>query len=329
MRPREVLATAAGAAAAVHLWPHNALAQTRPGQPHIGVLCPTTCVGPALDAFRSALGEQGRREGQTVTLIYREAEGQLHRLPSLARELVERKVDVLFSSWGTAAPLALKQATTTIPIVAGAVGDPLAAGLVDSLAKPGGNVTGFSTLALVLEGKRLELLREIEPRIVRIAVLWDPDNPYSSLAFSELESAAKPLGMRLMPVRVVRPQDLDAAFATIAVQRPDALLVPAYLVLVTERARIAAFAAASRLPAVYSQDEFVAVGGLASYGVDLPRLAARAASYVDRILKGTNPADLPVEQPTLFRMTINLKAAKALGLTISPTLLARADEVIE
>ena len=240
MRPREVLASAAGVAVAVYLWPHDALAQTRPGQPHIGVLCPTTCVGPALDAFRSALGEQGLREGQTVTLIYREAEGQLHRLPSLARELVERKVDVLFSSWGTAAPLALKQATTTIPIVAGAVGDPLAAGLVDSLAKPGGNVTGFSTLALVLEGKRLELLREIEPRIARIAVLWDPDNPYSSLAFSELESAAKPLGMRLMPVRVVRPQDLDAAFATIAVQRPDALLVPAYLVLVTERARITA-----------------------------------------------------------------------------------------
>src|SRR5215213_1327877 len=149
------------------------------------------------------------------------------------------------------------------------------------------------------------------------------------VAFSELESAAKPLGMRLMPVRVVRPQDLDAAFATIAAQRPDALLVPAYLVLVTERARIAAFAAASRLPAVYSQDEFVAVGGLASYGVDLPRLAARAAGYVDRILKGTNAADLPIEQPTLFRMTINLKAAKALGLTIPPSLLARADEVIE
>jgi putative tryptophan/tyrosine transport system substrate-binding protein len=205
----------------------------------------------------------------------------------------------------------------------------LPAGLVGSLAKPGGNLTGFSTLALVLEGKRLELLREIEPRIARIAVLWDPDNPYSSLAFSELESAAKPLGMRLIPVPVVRPQDLDAAFATIAVQRPDALLVPAYLVLVTERARIAAFAAASRLPAVYSQDEFVPVGGLASYGVDLPRLAARAAAYVERILKGTNPADLPVEQPTLFRMAINLKAAKALGLTISPTLLARADDVIE
>jgi putative tryptophan/tyrosine transport system substrate-binding protein len=188
MRPPEVLATAAGVAAAVHLWPHDALAQTRPGQPHIGVLCPTTCVGPALDAFRSALGEQGLREGQTVTLIYREAEGQLHRLPSLARELVERKVDVLFSSWGTAAPLALKQATTTIPIVAGAVGDPLAAGLVDSLAKPGGNVTGFSTLALVLEGKRLELLREIEPRIARIAVLWDPDNPYSSSPSASLKA---------------------------------------------------------------------------------------------------------------------------------------------
>ena len=180
MRWRKVIETAAGAAAAVHLWPHNTLPQTGPGQPQIGVLCPTTCVGPALDAFRSALGQQGLREGQTVTLIYREAEGQLHRLPSLAGELAGRKVDVLFSSWGTAAPLALKQASATIPIVAGAVGDPVAAGLVESLARPRGNVTGFSTMALALEGKRLELLREIEPKIARIAVLWDPNSALRS-----------------------------------------------------------------------------------------------------------------------------------------------------
>jgi putative ABC transport system substrate-binding protein len=181
----------------------------------------------------------------------------------------------------------------------------------------------------LLEGKRLELLREIGPAIARVAVLWDPNNPYSALAFRELETAAGPLGIRLTAVRVARPQDLDGAFMAIAAQRPDAMLVPAYLVLVAERARITAFAAENGLPTVYSQDEFVEAGGLASYGVDLPRLSARAATYVDRILKGAKPADLPVEQPTLFRLTINLKAARELGLDIPPTLLARADEVIE
>ena len=313
----------------VLLWPHDGPAQSRSGTPQIGVLCPTTCSGPAFDAFRRALTEFGLREGQTVTLQYREAEGRLDRLRPLAAELVERKVDVLFSTWGTAAALALKQASATIPVVAGALGDPVGAGLIASLAKPGGNVTGVSTLALTLEGKRLELLKEIEPRIARVAVLWDPDNPYSALALRELETAAGPLGIRLAPVRVAEPQDFDSAFATIAGQRPDALLVPAYLVLVAERARITAFAAENRLPAIYSQDDFVQVGGLASYGVDLARIYARAAAYIDKILKGTQPADLPVEQPTVFRLTINLKAANALGLTIPPSLLARADEVIK
>jgi putative tryptophan/tyrosine transport system substrate-binding protein len=315
--------------AAIPLWAHPANGQPRRGAAQIGVLCPTSCSGPAFDAFRQALAELGHRQGQSVTLLYREAEGQLQRLPTLARELVDQKVDVLFSSWGTAAPLALKEASATIPIVAGAVGDPVAAGLVQSLAKPGGNVTGLSTLALTLEAKRLELLREIEPRILRIAVLWDPDNPYSALAFGELERAASPLGIRLTAVSVAKPQDLDAAFAAIAAALPDALLVPAYLVLIAERERIVAFAAERRLPTVYSQDEFVEVGGLASYGIDLPRLTGRAAVYVDKILKGAKPAELPVEQPTAFRLTINLNTARALGLTIPPTLLARADEVIE
>jgi putative tryptophan/tyrosine transport system substrate-binding protein len=319
----------AGLAGAAAAWPVALRAKPRPGVAQIGVLCPTTCSGPALDAFRQALAELGHREDQNVDLLYREAEGELQRLPTLTRELVDRKVDVLFSSWGTAAPLALKQASATIPIVAGAVGDPVAAGLVDSLAKPGGNVTGFSTLALTLEAKRLELLREIEPHLARIAVLWDPDNPYSALALRELERTAGPLGIRLTAVRVAKAQDLDPAFAAIAAEPPDALLVPAYLVLVAERERIVAFAAERRLPTVYSQEEFVEVGGLASYGIDLPRLTARAAVYVDKILKGAKPAELPVEQPTAFRLTLNSKAAKALGLTMPPTLLARADEVIE
>ena len=190
-------------------------------------------------------------------------------------------------------------------------------------------MTGISTLALTLEGKRLDLLKEIEPRIAHVAVLRDPDNPYSALAFREIEAAAAPRGIRVLPVRIARSQDLDSAFAEIAAARPDALLVPAYLVLVAERARITAFAAENRLPAIYSQDEFVQAGGLASYGVDLARLHVRAAAYIGRILKGARPTDLPVEQPTAFRLTINLKAAKALDLDIPPALLARADEVIE
>ena len=182
----------AATALLVLLWAPDAPAQTRSGIPQLGVLCPETCSGPALDGFRRALAELGFREGQTVALLYREAEGRADRLPRLAAELTERKVDVLYSTWGTAAALALKQASATIPIVAGAVGDPVAAGLVDSLAKPGGTVTGISTLALTLEGKRLDLLKEIEPRIAHVAVLWDPDNPYSALAFREIEAAAAP-----------------------------------------------------------------------------------------------------------------------------------------
>jgi putative ABC transport system substrate-binding protein len=311
--------------ATMPLWADPVSGQPRPGAAHIGVLCPTTCSGRAFDAFRQALSELGYRDGQSASLLHREAKGELRNLPRLARELVDQKVDVIFSTWGTAAPLALKEATATLPIVAGAVGDPVAAGLVESLAKPGGNVTCLSTLALTLEAKRLELLREIEPRIARIAVLWDPDNPYSALAFGELERAAGPLGIRLTAVRVAKSQDLDTAFVAIAAAVPDALLVPAHLVLVAERERIVRFA----VPTVYSQDEFVEAGGLASYGIDLPRVAERAAVYIDKTLKGARPAELPIEQPTVFRLTLNLRAAKALGLTIPPTLLARADEVIE
>ena len=205
----------------------------------------------------------------------------------------------------------------------------MAAGIVESLAKPGGNVTGISTLSLTLKAKRLELIKELKPSTQRVAVLWDPDNPYSSLATRTIEASAGPLGVRVLRHRVAKAADLDQAFTAIAADLPDALLVPAYLVLVAERDRIVSFAAAHRLPASYSQEEFVRAGGLMSYGIDYSALYARAAIYVDKILKGAKPADLPVEQPTKFHLSINLKTAQSLGLTIPPGVLLRADEVIE
>ena len=230
---------------------------------------------------------------------------------------------------GTAAAIAAKRASDTIPIVAIAVGDLVTAGLVGSLAKPGGNLTGLSTLALGLEEKRLEMIKEFQPNSKRVAVLWDPDNPYSALATRQITAAAKQLDLEITLLRVAEPADLDVGFAAMAAERPDALLVPAYLVLVEGRARIVRFAAENRTPAIYSQEEFVRAGGLISYGVELGSLYKRAATYVDKIIKGDAPADFPVEQPTTFKLVINLAAAKALGIEVPPTLLARADEVIE
>jgi ABC-type uncharacterized transport system substrate-binding protein len=295
----------------------------------IGVLCPTRCADAWVGAFRQGLKDLGLAEGANAELVYAEADGNVDQLPKLASELVDRKVNVLVTIWGTAAALAAKQATSRIPIVAAAPGDPVAAGIVESIAKPGGNVTGISTLALTLEAKRLELIKELKPSTKRVAVLWDPDNPYSSLATRTIEASAGPLGVRLLRHRVAKAADLDLAFAAIAADLPDALLVPAYLVLVAERDRIVMFAAAHRLPASYSQEEFVRAGGLMSYGIDYSALYARAAIYVDKILKGAKPADLPVEQPTKFHLSINLKTAKSLSLTFPPGLLLRADEVIE
>lgn len=326
MRRREFIASVSGATVAA---PWLAAAQQTRELRRIGVLCSTTCSEQSFDSFRQGLLKLGYREGQNVETIYREAEGSVERLPALASDLVGQKVDVLVTVWGTAAALAAKRATSTIPIVAAAVGDPIAAGLVKSLARPGGNVTGISTLALILEEKRLELIKELKPATKRVAVLWDPDNPYSSLAMSRIEASAAMLGVRILRHRVIGTADLDRAFAAMAADRPDALLVPAYLLLVAERKKIVAFAASNRLPAMYSQDEFVRAGGLISYGVDYAPLYARTAIYVDKILKGAKPTDLPVEQPAVFRLVINLKLANALGLDPPATLLARVDEVIE
>jgi putative tryptophan/tyrosine transport system substrate-binding protein len=308
--------------------PLAAVAQERGKVPRVGVLCPMTCTGPSLETFRQALYELGYVEGQTIALEYQAAEGREERLPALAVDLVRRQVDVIFTVWGTAAALAAKHATASVPIIMGAVGDPVEAGLVASLARPGGNITGLSSLALDLEGKRLELLKEVIPGLSHVAVLWDPANPYSVLAFKQTQAAAQALGVQLVPVRVREPDDFERAFAALSTERPDALVVHAYIILVMHRARIVEFAAKSRLPAIYALRDFIESGGLMAYGVHLPTLYRRAATYVDKILKGAKPADLPVEQPMKFELVINLKTAQALGLTIPPTLLFQADEVI-
>jgi len=294
----------------------------------IGVVCATRCEDGTLDRFRRALADVGLVEGRDMVLVCREAGGRADRLAAVAEGLA-RESDLLFTTWGTAAAIAARDATATLPIVAGAVGDPVAAGLVDTLARPQRNVTGVSTLALALEAKRMQLLKEIIPSAVRVAVLSDPDNPYSALAQHELQGAARSVGVTLREMRVVSAEDLEPAFAALGADPPDALIVPGYLVTVAERARITRLAAERRLPAVYSQEEFADAGGLVSYGVDMSLVYARAAAQVAKILAGASPAELPVEQPATFRLVVNLKAAAALGLTIPPALLARADEVIE
>jgi ABC-type uncharacterized transport system substrate-binding protein len=295
----------------------------------VGVLCPITCTDPSLEVFRHALHELGHVEGQNLVLVFRTAEGHIERLPDLAAELVNLNVDVLFTSWGTAAALAAKQVTTTVPIVMSAVGDPVAAGLVASLARPGGNITGLSSLTLDLEGKRLELLKELLPTLARVAVLWDPTNPYSALALDQTQQTAQHMGVQVSPVRVHAAEDFESAFATLVRERPDALIVHGYIVLVQHRTRIVDFVAEHRLPTIYSLRDFVEAGGLMAYGVHLPEVYRRAAAHVDKVLKGTKPADIPVEQPTKFELIINLKTARVLGLTMPPTLLALVDEVIQ
>jgi putative tryptophan/tyrosine transport system substrate-binding protein len=295
----------------------------------VGVLCPITCTDPSLEVFRHALHGLGYVEGQNLVLVFRTAEGHIERLPDLAVELVRLPVDVLFTSWGTAAALAAKQVTTTVPIVMGAVGDPVAAGLVASLARPGGNITGLSSLTLDLEGKRLELLKDLLPTLARVAVLWDPTNPYSALALEQTQQTARHMGVQIYPVRVHAAEDFESAFETLARERPDALIVHGYIVLVQHRTRIVDFVAQHRLPTIYSLRDFVEAGGLMAYGVHLPEVYRRAAAHVDKVLKGTKPAEIPVEQPTKFELIVNLKTARELGLTMPPTLLALVDEVIQ
>jgi putative tryptophan/tyrosine transport system substrate-binding protein len=312
--------------------PLAASAQQAAKVPRIGYLAGNMATAPHLpEAFRQGLRDLGYVEGRNVVIEYRDAEGKLERLHALAAELVALKVDVILAG-GTPQALAAKQATKTIPIVFGAVADPVTDGLVTSLARPGGNITGLSLRAPELVGKRLELLTQAVPGVSRAAALWQPGTYVERTEqdiLKEAEVAARALGLRLQVVEARGPEDFDRAFSDMTRARAGALTVLPSTMFFIERRRLVDLAAKNRLPAVYISREFVMPGGLMSYGPNVDDLFRHAATYVDKILKGAKPADLPVEQPTKFELVINMKTAKALGLTIPPSVLARADRIIE
>ena len=295
--------------------------------PRIGVLWPTSD-HPYLQAFRQGLRDLGYVEGQTIVIEYRYARGKDDRLPDLAAELVRLQVGAILT-WGTPATQAAKQATRAIPIVMGTIADPVTAGLVASLARPGGNVTGLTSISRELAGKRLELTMEVIPGLSRVAVLSNPANPGAVLNLRETEAAARSRGMRLQVLQVRGPNDFESAFEAAAKERAGALVVLPDPLFSQHAKRLVDLAAKHRLPAMYYTKEFVDAGGLMSYAPSYPDMFRRAASYVDKILKGAKPGDLPVEQPTRFELVINLKTAKALGLTIPQSVLIRADQVIQ
>ena len=320
MKRREFIALIAGAAVA---WPLTARPQ-HPAKIHrIGLLGDTSW-----EPLRQSLRDLGYVEGQTIGLESRSSEGQSERWSDLATELVRLNVDIIVTL-GTPATLAARTATTTIPIVMVGVGAPIKTGLILSLARPGGNITGLGQLGAELASKRLELLKETLPNISRVAFLWNSANPDQKFHLDEVQAAARALGMTLQSVEVRSREELERAFATMTRERPSAMLLTADSLLQHYIERIVAFASTNRLPAMYQLKEYVDRGGLMSYGASSLALERRAAAYVDRILKGTRPADLPVEEPTKFELIINLKTAKAIGLTVPLSLLSRADEVIE
>jgi ABC-type uncharacterized transport system substrate-binding protein len=325
LKRREFITLLGGAAV---VWPLATRAQQAGKIRTIGILNAGSAGVPSAVVLPDALRELGWIERKNIVFERRYAENRVERLPELAAELVRLNVDVIVGL-GTLAPLAAKRATTTIPIVMTAAGDPLGSGLVASLARPGGNVTGMSLMAPDLGGKRLELLKELLPRLARVAVLWNAANPYPALVFKETQAAGRTLGIEVQSLEVRDPRDFDGAFEALRRQRPDALITVEDPLTFNYMKLIADFAAGQRLPTLHGFREDVAAGALMSYGANLADLFRRAAGYVDKILRGAKPADLPVQQPTKFELVINLTTAKALGLTVPPSLLARADEVIE
>ena len=298
--------------------------------PRIGVLAGSSAAGesPRVEAFRQGLRDLGYVEDKNIAIEYRYANAKFDKLPALADELIRLKVDVLVVST-TPAVQAAKNATRTIPIVFFGVFDPVAAGLVDSLARPWGNVTGFTNIATTLAGKRLELLKETVPKLSRVAVLYDPKSAGSVAQWNESQRQAQELGLQLHSMEVSSADKLEAAFKEATKARSGALAVTADALANANRKQIADLATKTRLPAIYPWGEFVDNGGLMSYGPNFAAVGREAARYVDKILKGTKPADLPVEQPTKFELVINLRTAKSLGLTIPPVVLMRADKVIK
>jgi putative ABC transport system substrate-binding protein len=307
------------------------LAEAQPAKkiPLVGFLVPGShsSYSARIEAFQQSLRDLGYVEGKNINIEYRYAEGKFDRVPDLAAEMVRLKVDVIVTG-DTPAIQAVKKTTSTIPIVMGNVADAVAAGLVDSLARPGGNITGLTTLAPELDGKRLELVKEMLPKSPRVAFFWDPGITAMKIRFNEVQAAARALGITLQSLEVRNPKDLESAFEAATRERPGALMMPNTIVL-TYGKQIVEFAAKNRLPLIYDTSEFIEDGGLMSYGPSFPDLWRRAAVYVDKILKGAKPTDLPVEQPMRFDLVINLKTAKQIGLTVPPNVLVRANRVIK
>jgi len=319
MRRREFITLIGGAAA----WPLAARAQQVAKIPRVGVIDPTANSDP----FRQGLRDLGYIEGRNIAIEYRSAEGRPERLVAAATELTRLPVDIIVA-FGSPATEAAKQATTTIPIVMAGIGDPVRAGFVASLAHPGGNITGNTILA-ELAAKRLQLLKLAVPTVSRVAFLWNPDNPSHAANLDEWKAAAPALGVEMLFVAVRSSDEFDSAFVAMMRERPDAFTMTADALHHLHIGWIIDFLARNRLPGIYQVREDVVAGGLMSYGASLPDLVRRAAGYVHKILQGTRPADLPVEQPTKFDLSVNLKTAKALGLTIPEPFLLLADEVIE
>jgi putative ABC transport system substrate-binding protein len=328
MERRTFLALVLGSLLAAHLT--AAEAQQAGKVPRIGHLSGNSDSANVarIEALRQGLLELGYVEGKNIVIEWRSAEGTLDRLPALAAELVRLKVDVIVTG-GSPTTRAAKEATVTIPIVMAQDGDPVGNGFVASLARPGGNITGLSSLFSELSGKRLELLKAIVPRLSQVAVMGTSTNPSNAPQLRETELAAGVSGLKLQYLDVLNTKDIEPAFRAASTARVGAVLMLVSVVFNSQRIQVTDLAAKSRLPTIYGQQEFVNAGGLMSYDVSTTDLWRRSAAYVDKILKGRKPADLPVEQPTKFELVINLKAAKALGLTIPPSVLARADQVIE
>jgi putative tryptophan/tyrosine transport system substrate-binding protein len=325
MKRREFIIILGSVAAAPSLaWPLAARAQQLGKIPRIGIVDDS----PRWNAFRQGLRDLGYLEGQNIAFDYSNGDGVPERLAEAAAALVRRPVDVI-ATFGTPASFAAKQATTTIPIVMISIGDPVRAGLVPSLARPGGNITGNSILGPDVGTKRLQILKDAIPTVTRVAFLWNPDNASNVLLFEEIQAAAPTLGVTVISVSVSPRIEFETAFAAMMKERPDAFAMTGEPFHQTHIAWIIDFMAKNRLPAVYQLSENVRAGGLMSYGASEPDLFRRAAGYVHRILQGTKPADLPVEQPTKFDLVINLKTAKALGLDVPLHLQQLADEVIE
>ena len=326
MKRRDFITLLGGAAAA---WPLAAHAQ--PAMPVIGFLHPQSpeAFAEPMRGFRQGLKDTGYVEGENVTIEYRWADNQIERLPAMAAELVRRRVAVIVATGGGPSALAAKAATTAIPIVFNIADDPVSQGLVATLARPGGNITGVSILSTELTTKRLNLLRELVPGGVRVAVLVNPNGPSADVTVREIEAAAGTVGLKIHVLKASTSREIDAAFANFVRERPDALFVGNDAFLTSRRVQLVHLATLHRLPATYALRDYAEVGGLMSYGASLRDAYRQVGLYAGRILKGSKPADLPVVQASKFELVINLQTARLLGLTVPPTLLATADEVIE